>query len=50
MPSSYLSVQLVWLASCQTALTHLLNYAFHKLTGILKTLELLGKLLVEWPK
>ena len=38
------------LASGHAALAHLLNNALHKLTGILKALELLGKLLVEWPK
>ena len=40
----------VWLevGSAHPALAHLLNYSLHELTGILKTLELLGKLLVEW--
>ena len=37
-----------WLASGHASLAHLLNNALHKLTGILKALELLGKLLVEW--
>jgi len=47
MVPSTLSVH--WrLASDHAALAHLLNYALHKLTGILKALELLGKLLVEW--
>ena len=47
---SYLSIVGNWLASWNARLRHLLNYPFHKLTGILQASELLTKLLVEWPE